>query len=85
MLFDYHAFGYFSEQSLQTQNKIHEGLVDSYNNCISQISQLRKLHLNVATKYLSVTTLGTGTSTFRKLLKECIDDTNKSMIKVLHP
>ena len=81
MLFD---ILYFSEHSLQTQNTTQEELLDSYNNCISQISLLRKFHLNVATKYLSVTTLGTGTSTFRKLLKECINDTNNSMIKVLN-
>ena len=80
-----YTFWYFSEQSLQTQNKTQQELLDSYNNCISQISRLRKLHLNVATKYLSVTTLGTGTSTFRKLLKECIIDTNDSLIKVLNP
>ena len=67
---------------LHKNNKTQQELLDSYNNCISQISQLRKFHLNVATKYLSVTTLGTGTSTFRKLLKECINDTNNSMIKV---
>ena len=73
-------FFVFSEESTQTFEE-YSGLKDSYNKCIRQISLLRKFHLNVATRYLAVTKLGTGTSTFRILLKECIDDTEKCTIK----
>ena len=39
---------------------------------------LRRFHLGVATRYLSSTTTGTGSSTFRTLLKECIDGTDEA-------
>ena len=55
-------------------------LVHSFNKCIKEISMLRKIHLNIATRYLSVTKTGTGTSTFRTLLKECIKDTDNSTV-----
>ena len=74
------SFIFISEESTQTFED-YCGLKDTYNNCIRQMSLLRKFHLNVATRYLSVTKLGTGTSTFRILLKECIDDTEKCTIK----
>ena len=59
----------------------NDSLVIAFNNCISEISMLRKLHLGIATRYLSVTKKGTGTSTFRILLKECIKDTDETKIE----
>jgi hypothetical protein len=71
-----------AEESSHVSNDIEDdGFECTFNKCIRQISLLRKFHLNIATRYLSATTLGTGTSTFRQLLKACIEDTDKSTIK----
>ena len=68
--------------SSKVSNEIEDGELEcSFNKCIRQLSMLRKFHLNIATRYLSAAKLGTGTSTFRKLLKACIEDTDKSTIK----
>jgi len=51
---------------------------DAYQACITQLQELRKYHLGVATKYLVRTKYGTGTSTFRTLLKETLDHTSRA-------
>ena len=68
-------------EEISQSSILDKQLNESYNKCIHQISLLRKFHLNVATRYLSVTKSGTGASTFRILLKECIDDTEKCTIQ----
>jgi len=51
-----------------------------YDECVQNLRAFRSYHLGAATKYLVRTTKGTGTSTFRDLLKEMIVNTNEAMI-----
>lgn len=52
-----------------------------YNECVQQLVKFRGFHLTVATKYLGgKTEKGTGTSTFRDLLQETIDNTVKAQV-----
>lgn len=45
---------------------------------LGALEGLRRYHLGIVTKYLVRTSTGTGTSTFRTLLKEALDDTVES-------
>jgi hypothetical protein len=53
-------------------------LDSAFTRCVAALGSLRRFHLGVATRYLSSTTTGTGSSTFRTLLKECIDGTDEA-------
>ena len=50
----------------------------AFTRCVTALGSLRRFHLGVATRYLSSTATGTGSSTFRTLLKECIDGTDET-------
>ena len=51
-----------------------------YDECVLNLRAFRSYHLGAATKYLVRTTKGTGTSTFRDLLREMIVNTNDAVI-----
>jgi len=52
-------------------------LREGFTACTAALASLRRFHLGVATRYLTKTKTGTGSSTFRTLLKECIDGTER--------
>lgn len=61
----------------------HDNLVASHSACVENLRRFRAFHLGVATRYLVRTDRGTGTSTFRDLLKECLHNTvsaNRSVV-----
>ena len=51
-----------------------------HDECVQNLRAFRSYHLGAATKYLVRTTKGTGTSTYRDLLKEMIVNTSEAMI-----
>jgi hypothetical protein len=46
-----------------------------YAACVLALRQLRSYHLHTATQYLQQTNTGTGSSTFRDMLAECVEST----------
>ena len=57
------------------RSKENRGLQEAYDGCVEALKAVRMFHLGVATKYLVRTKYGTGTSTFRDMLKEALDHT----------
>lgn len=51
-----------------------------FNEAVDAMSALRRFHLDVAMRYLVRTKKGTGTSTFRSLLAETLDDTTNAKL-----
>ena len=54
------------------------GLVAAHKECLEAMASLRKYHLGIATKYLVRTSKGTGSSDFRDMLREVLDDTTRT-------
>jgi len=52
----------------------------AFTECVKALGDLRSFHLNAATTYLTKTGTGTGSSAFRVLLKEIIDNTQAAFI-----
>ena len=56
----------------------NQALRQVYNECVETFAGLRMFHFGISTKYLKATAKGTGSSTFRDMLKEAYDATKEA-------
>jgi len=82
MVFDFrdHIKRTGSVAMLIRQEGTTEEVKTAFNRCVTALHNLRSFHLGIATTYLTNTETGTGTSGFRSMLKEIVDDTKRAIL-----